>query len=129
MTIKLYEKELPYGGCRTGSDGISDGKLVSASGGDRAARRLQPARCPRSRAIAQFYQSYGYHAFVLRYRLLPNLYPAALCDVQRLIKYLRANGVPFEMHIFPNGPHGLGLGGHLPDIKTWAEHSARWIGV
>ena len=193
--------------------------------------------------IAAFYQSCGYHAFVLRYRLLPNLYPAALCDVQRLIKHLRANakeykvdpdkifvigfsagghlagmsavaedichlgddldkqnhkpngvllgypvvnighkcvqniadhnealfetlsvekqvrpdtppmfiwhtsedktvdvrqslslgealranGIPFEMHIYPHGNHGLGLATHKSDIKTWTQHSAQWL--
>ncbi len=245
MTIKLYEKELPYGGAApevtaflTESWYPLPAVIVLPGGGysQHAAHEAEP--------IAQFYQSCGYHAFVLRYRLLPNLYPAALCDVQRMIKYLRANaamlkidpekifvigfsagghlagmsavgedvcqlgdsldgfsprpngvllgypvvntghscvkklagddealfeqlcverqvtaetprmfiwhtsddavvdvrqslglanalrenGVPFEMHIFPSGKHGLGLGKHLPDIKTWAQESARWIG-
>jgi acetyl esterase/lipase len=36
---------------------------------------------------------------------------------------LQQNGVPFEMHIFDHGPHGLGLDLSHP----WAELCARWI--
>lgn len=250
MTIELYEQNLPYADAEPGKKPQVTAFLTESwyplpavivlPGGaysHHASHEAEP--------IAQFYQSCGYHAFVLRYRLLPSLYPAALCDVQRLIRYLRANakewkvdpekifvigfsagghlagmsavgedvcrlgdrldsfshrpngvllgypvvntghacvrnianhdeglfdtlsvdrqvtagtprmfiwhtaedpvvdvrqslslatalranGVPFEMHIFPCGPHGLGLGTHLPDIKTWAQHSARWIGA
>jgi acetyl esterase/lipase len=36
---------------------------------------------------------------------------------------LRENGVPFEMHIFDAGPHGLGKDLSHP----WAGLCARWI--
>ncbi len=42
-------------------------------------------------------------------------------------EHLRDCGVPFEMHIYPNGPHGLGLAPDLPDIRTWAPLAADWI--
>lgn len=248
MDIRLYEQEIPY------NTADPDGKpavtaflteswyplpaVIVLPGGayvTHAAHEAEP--------IAEFYRSCGFHAFVLRYRLLPNLYPAALCDVQRLIKYLRANAkelkvdpdrifvigfsagghlagmsavgedvcqlgdsldsyyhrpngvllcypvvnnghgcvkkiagndedllqtlavnkqvtqetppmfiwhtsedavvdvrqslslaealrenrVPFEMHIFSHGSHGLGMGKHLDDVSTWTQHSAQWI--
>lgn len=40
---------------------------------------------------------------------------------------LRENGIPFEMHIYPAGRHGLGLASDKPDIKGWADLAADWI--
>lgn len=37
---------------------------------------------------------------------------------------LRANNVPFELHIYPKGRHGLGLNTELP----WGRDCLRWIG-
>lgn len=248
MNIKLYEKELPYNHADPAGNPqvttfFTDSwyalpAVIVLPGGaytNHASHEAEP--------IAEFYQSCGFQAFVLRYRLLPNLYPAALCDVQRLIKYLRANAkelkvdpekifvigfsagghlaattavaedvcqlgdaldvqshrpngvllsypvvntghkcvvrianedeticeklcidrqvtadtppvfiwhtaedsvvsvqqslslasalrenkIPFELHVFPHGSHGLGLAKHRPDIATWAEHSTQWI--
>lgn len=36
-------------------------------------------------------------------------------------------GVEFEMHIFPEGPHGLGLAGGDPVIGQWPEMCQRWL--
>ena len=35
-------------------------------------------------------------------------------------------GIPYEMHLFPDGRHGLGLAGGRPDVAVWAELSATW---
>ena len=40
---------------------------------------------------------------------------------------LRDCKVPFEMHIFPQGPHGLGLATKYSDISKWAPLAADWI--
>ena len=49
---------------------------------------------------------------------------------------LRKNGVPFEMHIFPEGVHGLSLadkmtcgleGVLVPAVQQWIDMSIRWI--
>ena len=40
---------------------------------------------------------------------------------------LRDCGVQFEMHIFPNGKHGLGLAKAHADICKWAELAVDWI--
>lgn len=40
---------------------------------------------------------------------------------------LRDHGIQFEMHIFPNGKHGLGLAKDHPDISKWADLAADWI--
>ncbi len=51
--------------------------------------------------------------------------------VQNSLEYakaLRENGIPFELHVFPNGPHGLGLGGeNYPELHVWPELSAVWM--
>ena len=40
---------------------------------------------------------------------------------------LAKHGIPCEMHVFPHGPHGLGLAEVMPDVARWAEWSADWI--
>ena len=40
---------------------------------------------------------------------------------------LAKNGVPFEMHIFPHGQHGLGLAPEMPDVAQWAGLCQRWL--
>ena len=40
---------------------------------------------------------------------------------------LRAHKIPFEMHIFPKGPHGLGLANGKKDVEQWADMCADWI--
>ncbi|MBQ8973580.1 MAG: alpha/beta hydrolase [Clostridia bacterium] len=37
------------------------------------------------------------------------------------------NGVPFALHVFPQGPHGLGLAPEYPDIARWAELCQDWL--
>ena len=34
---------------------------------------------------------------------------------------------PCELHIFPTGPHGRGLGLGFPDIVTWAPEAAKFL--
>jgi acetyl esterase/lipase len=50
---------------------------------------------------------------------------------------LRANSIPFEMHIYPDGPHGYSLAteetnpGHMtpdPHVATWMKLSIEWLG-
>ena len=40
---------------------------------------------------------------------------------------LKAHNVPFELHTYSHGPHGLGLAQKYPDISQWAEHAVRWM--
>lgn len=35
--------------------------------------------------------------------------------------------VPFEMHIYPEGPHGLGLAEKYADVRTWSDHMNAWL--
>lgn len=48
---------------------------------------------------------------------------------------LKKQKIPFEMHIYPNGSHGLGLPNENPtdlqktDISSWIQHSINWIKI
>ena len=36
------------------------------------------------------------------------------------------NGVPVELHIFPEGPHGMGLAGGVP-AGQWCGLCQKWL--
>ena len=40
---------------------------------------------------------------------------------------LRDANIPFELHVFPKGPHGLGLAPDYPDVSKWAALAADWV--
>jgi acetyl esterase/lipase len=40
---------------------------------------------------------------------------------------LRNAGVPFEMHLFERGNHGVGLGQNDPVLKAWPDLCAAWL--
>ncbi len=40
---------------------------------------------------------------------------------------LAAKSVPFELHIYPEGTHGLGLAKDNPVVSTWSSHCIAWL--
>ena len=42
---------------------------------------------------------------------------------------LRKANVPFEFHLYEQGPHGFGLAPTNPILATWTERCADWLGV
>ena len=42
---------------------------------------------------------------------------------------LQKHKIPFELHVFPEGRHGLGLGvdDAIPEIRVWPELAATWL--
>jgi acetyl esterase/lipase len=40
---------------------------------------------------------------------------------------LRKNGVPAELHIYQDGPHGIGLGAKVPGTNSWPERLTEWL--
>ena len=40
---------------------------------------------------------------------------------------LREKGVPFELHVYPHGRHGLGLATDDPHISTWTTLCVEWL--
>jgi len=42
---------------------------------------------------------------------------------------LRKAHVPFELHLYEQGPHGFGLAPNNPVLATWTELCANWLSV
>jgi len=42
---------------------------------------------------------------------------------------LRKVGVPFEFHLYEQGPHGFGLAPTNPILASWADRCADWLGL
>jgi acetyl esterase/lipase len=42
---------------------------------------------------------------------------------------LRKNGVPFEFHLYEQGPHGVGLAPTNPYLASWAGRCSDWLGL
>ena len=40
---------------------------------------------------------------------------------------LHKHGVPFEVHVYPHGRHGLGLAPEDPHVATWAGLCCEWL--
>jgi acetyl esterase/lipase len=40
---------------------------------------------------------------------------------------LRNQGTPFELHIYPHAPHGVGLSPEDPHVATWMELCQQWL--
>lgn len=71
--------------------------------------------------IAAWFNSLGVSAYVLQYRLAPNYqHPAPLHDVQRAIRYVRANAQELGLNPERIGVLGFSAGGHL--ASTAATH-------
>jgi len=40
---------------------------------------------------------------------------------------LRKNKIPFELHFYETGAHGVGLASHIPALSTWPLLCANWL--
>jgi acetyl esterase/lipase len=40
---------------------------------------------------------------------------------------LRKSKVPFELHVFPKGPHGLGMAEGIPQVDQWVRLCESWL--
>ncbi|MDF2926694.1 MAG: esterase [Paenibacillaceae bacterium] len=66
-----------------------------------------------SEPIAEWLNSIGVSAFILRYRVAPYAYPCALLDAQRAIRTLRHEADQFGIDPARVGIIGFSAGGHL----------------
>jgi acetyl esterase/lipase len=51
-------------------------------------------------------------------------------DVENSLRFasqLRHHGVPFGLHVFPHGRHGLGLAGGVPEVEAWPGLCAAFL--
>ena len=78
--------------------------------------------------VTRFLNSLGVTAFVLKYRVAPYRYPAALRDVLRAVRWVRSHAAELDIDPLRIGVFGSSAGGHLaasaatlfdsPDGKT-----------
>jgi dipeptidyl aminopeptidase/acylaminoacyl peptidase len=40
---------------------------------------------------------------------------------------LRQHNVSFELHIYPEGPHGLALAPNNPHVASWLDLCCQWL--
>ena len=40
---------------------------------------------------------------------------------------LRRHGTPFELHVYPQGRHGLGLAEEAPRVAGWMNLCCNWL--
>ena len=45
----------------------------------------------------------------------------------RFYSALVAHGVPAELHVFPHGRHGIGLGADVPGARQWPQLCSNWL--
>jgi acetyl esterase/lipase len=45
-----------------------------------------------------------------------------------LASALGRHAVPFALHVFQHGRHGLGLAEESPEVRAWTQLCARWLG-
>ena len=124
--FKLWENEIPY--YKEGEkpwityypSPIKSGRgtvIICPGGG-------YSCRCSsyEGQAYAEFFNCQGLDAFVLDYRVKPNVYPAALADARRAIRFVRHNADKFGINPDKIAVMGSSAGGHL------AAHAATYIG-
>ncbi len=63
--------------------------------------------------IAKWFNSIGITAFVLEYRVAPNMHPAPLADAMRAVKYVRHNAEEYGIDKNKIAIMGFSAGGHL----------------
>ena len=123
--FKLWEDKIPYyiGGeepkityYKT-TNKLGRGTVIICPGG--AYRGRAPHE---GQGYADFLMSEGLDAFVLDYRVKPNVYPAALADARRAIRFIRHNAEKFGIDPDKIAIMGSSAGGHL------AAHAATYIG-
>jgi len=74
--------------------------------------------------IARFYNERGIHAFVVNYRLYPNMFPCALADAQRAIKLIKAKADDYRVDENRIFVIGFSAGGHLAScVATLEDYS------
>ncbi len=74
--------------------------------------------------IAKFYNESGIHAFVVNYRLYPNMFPCALSDAQRAIKLIKARCEEYRVDENRIFVIGFSAGGHLAScVATLEDYS------
>jgi acetyl esterase/lipase len=116
--IELWENVIPYANQEDSFipfmetyllDTVSPvGAVLICPGGGYGARADHEGR-----PIAEFFNSKGFHAFVVQYRVSPNRHPAPLADVTRAMRIIRSSAEKWNLKADKIAVCGFSAGGHL----------------
>lgn len=67
---------------------------------------------------AEFFNTFGMDAFVVKYRVAPNRFPLPLLDARRAVKFVRANADKFGLDKEKIVAVGSSAGGHLAALLS-----------
>lgn len=118
MKLKLWEQNIPYFSADADTPNSMNLFLIDTDQplpcvvvlpGGGYSKRADHEGAP----VAEFFNSKGYHAAVVDYRVDPNRYPAPLADAQRAIRILRANAEAWKIDPEKIIILGFSAGGHL----------------
>ena len=122
--FKLWEEKIPYSTTEEvpvltyypTPVKLGRGTVIICPGG--AYRRRSPHE---GEGYAKYLNTRGLDAFVLDYRVAPSVYPAALSDIRRAIRFVRHNAEKFGISPEKIAVMGSSAGGHL------AAHAATFV--
>ncbi len=129
MKIKLWDNVIPYYNENYDNPNLMTPYLIETyhkvptiivlPGGGYSSRADHEGK-----PIAEFYNSKGFNAFVVDYRVLPNKFPCAIADAQRAIKIIKSRADEFHVDTDRIFVIGFSAGGHLASsIATMDDYS------
>ena len=129
MQIKLWENEIPYYSSEFDTPNNMTAYLVDTyhkvptivvlPGGGYHGRAEHEGK-----VIAEFFNSQGFNAFVVDYRVLPNKFPCAIADAQRAVKIIKKNSEQYHVDTEKIFVIGFSAGGHLAScIATMDDYA------
>lgn len=118
MDIKLWKDEIPFLNADAETPNFMTSFFIDTDKplpcvvvlpGGGYCRRVRHEAEP----IAEFFNSCGFHAVIVEYRVSPNRFPSGLADVQRAIKILRYNAEKWQIDPKRIVVCGFSAGGHI----------------
>ncbi len=130
MKIQLWENEIPYYNSEFDTPNSMTAYLIDTwhkvpsiivlPGGGYSGRAEHEGK-----DIAKFYNSQGFNAFVVDYRVNPNKFPCALADAQRAIKIIKSRSDEFHADPEKLFVIGFSAGGHLASCVATMDDYAK----
>ena len=112
--VKSPCNDMPYMSCHIPESPNGTAVLVLPGGG-----YLGVCDTYEGEDVADYFNSFGVTAFVLRYRIAPKfLYPAPMCDAIQAMAYIRHFSYEYNIKNNQIGIMGFSAGGHLASVVS-----------